>query len=233
MEGSNFTAANCNKKLIGVRYYKVSSSESEDDPNDQTPRDSLGHGTHTASTAGGSVVRDASYYGLAKGTAKGGSPTSRVAMYKVCTSEGCSGSRILAGYDDAIGDGVDVISVSLGASSFSRLDFSTDPIAIGAFHAVEKGITVVCSAGNDGPEAGTVVNAAPWIFTVGATTIDRNFESDVVLGGNKLLKVILSLSFTHTAQTQIFYMFINHHHHQSFLPNILGSATISPFRSLE
>eukprot|EP00268_Persea_americana_P068823 TRINITY_DN9669_c0_g1_i4.p1 TRINITY_DN9669_c0_g1~~TRINITY_DN9669_c0_g1_i4.p1 ORF type:complete len:774 (+),score=163.55 TRINITY_DN9669_c0_g1_i4:42-2363(+) len=187
MEGSNFTASNCNKKLIGARYYNVSSSESEEEP-DLTPRDSLGHGTHTASTAGGSAVGDASYYGLAKGTAKGGSPTSRIAMYKVCTSEGCSGSRILAGFDDAIGDGVDVISVSLGASSLSRPDFDTDPIAIGAFHAVEKGITVVCSAGNDGPEAGTVVNAAPWIFTVGATTIDRDFESDVVLGGNKVLK---------------------------------------------
>ncbi|KAJ8648015.1 hypothetical protein MRB53_001038 [Persea americana] len=188
MEGNNFTASNCNKKLIGARYCNVSSSESEEEPKDQTPRDSLGHGTHTASTAGGSAVGDASYYGLAKGAAKGGSPTSRIAMYKVCTSEGCRGSTILAGYDDAIGDGVDVISVSLGASSLSRPDFSADPMAIGAFHAVEKGITVVCSAGNDGPEAGTVVNAAPWIFTVGATTIDRDFESDVVLGGNKLLK---------------------------------------------
>lgn len=38
---------------------------------------------------------------------------------------------------------------------------------------------------NDGPDAQSVVNAAPWILTVGATTIDRYFESDVVLGGNK------------------------------------------------
>jgi subtilisin family serine protease len=106
-------------------------------------------------------------------------------MYRVCSDEGCAGSAILAGFDDAIGDGVDVISVSLGASPYFSPDFSEDPIAIGSFHAVAKGVMVVCSAGNAGPEASTVVNAAPWIMTVAATTIDRDFESDVVLGGNR------------------------------------------------
>lgn len=92
-------------------------------------------------------------------------------------------------FDDAIADGVDVLSLSLGSSSGLELEFSSDPIAIGAFHAVEKGILVSCSAGNDGPDAGTVVNVAPWILTVAATTIDRDFETDIILGGNKLIKV--------------------------------------------
>lgn len=105
-------------------------------------------------------------------------------MYRVCSEEGCAGSAILAGFDDAVADGVDVLSVSLGASPNFRPDFSADPIAIGSFHAVAKGVAVVCSAGNSGPAAATVVNAAPWILTVAATTIDRDFESDVVLGGN-------------------------------------------------
>ena len=149
-----------------------------------TPRDELGHGTHTASTAGGNAVMQASYYGLAAGTAKGGYTAARIAMYRVCSYSGCAGSAILAGFDDAIADGVDLLSLSLGASPYFRPDFDQDPIAIGAFHAVAKGITVVCSAGNDGPSAGTVVNAAPWILTVAATTIDRHFESDIMLGGN-------------------------------------------------
>ncbi|CAN6209924.1 unnamed protein product, partial [Urochloa humidicola] len=147
-------------------------------------RDDVGHGTHTSWTAAGSAVSGASYYGLASGTAKGGSAASRVAMYRVCSAEGCSGSAILAGFDDAVADGVDVLSVSLGASPYFRPDFSEDPIAIGSFHAVSKGVAVVCSAGNSGPAAATVVNAAPWILTVAATTIDRDFESDVLLGGN-------------------------------------------------
>ncbi|KAK6131336.1 hypothetical protein DH2020_034919 [Rehmannia glutinosa] len=73
-------------------------------------------------------------------------------------------------------------------SSPGEPDFATDPIAIGAFHAVEKGIIVVCSAGNSGPISSSVVNVAPWILTVAATTIDRDFEADIVLGGNKVIK---------------------------------------------
>ncbi|KAJ4964404.1 hypothetical protein NE237_024343 [Protea cynaroides] len=180
MEAPDFKSSNCNRKLIGVRHYNASL--------EPTGRDTIGHGTHTASTAAGISVANASYYGLAVGTAKGGSTGSRLSIYKVCSSYGCRGSVILAAFDDAIGDGVDVLSLSLGASAFLRPDFETDPIAIGAFHAVEKGIIVVCSGGNDGPSSSTVVNFAPWILTVAATTIDRDFESDCVLGGNKVIK---------------------------------------------
>ncbi|KAK8956684.1 Subtilisin-like protease [Platanthera zijinensis] len=186
MKGSDFSSSNCNKKLIGARFYNLEEPDPTDSPRDEgSPRDDLGHGTHTSSTAAGIPVMDASFYGLADGTATGGSASSRIAMYKVCGSDGCPGSAILSAFDDAIADGVDLLSISLGASSILRPDFDADPIAIGAFHAVAKGITVVCSAGNDGPKAGSVVNAAPWILTVGATTIDRYFESDVVLGGNR------------------------------------------------
>ncbi|KAL0312681.1 UNVERIFIED_CONTAM: Cucumisin [Sesamum radiatum] len=72
-----------------------------------------GHGTHTASTASGVEV-EASYFGLAKGIARGGVPKSRIAVYKVCWAFGCSSADILKAFDDAIADGVDIISVSLG-----------------------------------------------------------------------------------------------------------------------
>ncbi|OEL13525.1 CO(2)-response secreted protease [Dichanthelium oligosanthes] len=184
MTGDDFNSSNCNKKLIGARYYDMGDVRGPSQSGGGSPRDDVGHGTHTSSTAAGNAITGASYYGLAPGTAKGGSAASRVAMYRVCSETGCSGSAILAGFDDAVADGVDVISVSLGASPYFRPDFTSDPIAIGSFHAVAKGVTVVCSAGNSGPAAATVVNAAPWILTVAATTIDRDFESDVVLGGN-------------------------------------------------
>ncbi|BFG17595.1 hypothetical protein CerSpe_038690 [Prunus speciosa] len=187
MKSVDFSSSNCNRKLIGARYYDTSESD-DTETEDGSPRDSQGHGSHVAATAAGSIVQGASYYGVAAGTAKGGSPTSRIAVYKVCSSEGCLGSAILAAFDDAIADGVDVLSLSLGSPIEYEPELSSDPIAIGAFHAVEQGITVVCSAGNDGPSSETVVNAAPWIVTVAATTIDRDFESDVVLGGNKAIK---------------------------------------------
>ncbi|KAJ1288313.1 hypothetical protein BS78_02G079700 [Paspalum vaginatum] len=184
MTGDDFNSSNCNKKLIGARYYDLGDVRGPAPSGGGSPRDDVGHGTHTSSTAAGNAVAGATYYGLAPGTAKGGSAASRVAMYRVCSEEGCAGSAILAGFDDAIADGVDVLSVSLGASPYFSPDFSDDPIAIGSFHAVANGVTVVCSAGNSGPAAATVVNAAPWILTVAASTIDRYFESDVVLGGN-------------------------------------------------
>ncbi|KAI8013913.1 CO(2)-response secreted protease [Camellia lanceoleosa] len=185
MEGQDFSSSHCNRKLIGARYYNDPDNKGW---TNRTPRDMVGHGSHVASTAAGAPVPGASYYGLAMGTAKGGSPGSRIAVYRVCAPDGCLGSAILAAFDDAISDGVDVISLSLGSSPELASEFSSDPIAIGAFHAVEKGITVVCSAGNYGPEPGTVVNVAPWILTVGATSIDRDFESNVVLGNNKVIK---------------------------------------------
>ncbi|XP_060199858.1 CO(2)-response secreted protease-like [Lycium barbarum] len=186
MDSHDFSSSTCNKKLVGARFYDASDEKGR--KTSGSARDQNGHGTHVASTAAGNPVSGASYYGLASGTAKGGSPGSRIAMYRVCTSDGCRGSAIMKAFDDAIADGVDVLSLSLGSSSGLEPEFSTDPIAIGAFHAVEKGILVVCSAGNDGPDARSVVNVAPWILTVAATTLDRDFETDIVLGGHKLIK---------------------------------------------
>ena len=94
---------------------------------------------------------------------------------------------LLAGFEAAIDDGVDIISISIGGSSSS---YSQDSIAIGSFHAMKKGIITVASAGNDGPSQSTVQNHAPWIFTVGASGIDRDFESKVVLGNGQTFTVI-------------------------------------------
>ncbi|KAE8659118.1 hypothetical protein F3Y22_tig00116964pilonHSYRG00116 [Hibiscus syriacus] len=49
--------------------------------------------------------------------------------------------------------------------------------------AIEKGVAVVCAAGNDGEP--NTHNAAPWITTVGAGTLDRNFTATVTLGNNQ------------------------------------------------
>ncbi|XVF35926.1 hypothetical protein REPUB_Repub19eG0013900 [Reevesia pubescens] len=186
VKAQDFNASNCNKKIIGATSYDADESLGI---KYHSPRDMIGHGTHVASTAAGSEVQGVSYYGLAAGTAKGGSPGSRIAMYGVCSLQnGCQGSSILAAFDDAIADGVDVLSLSLGAASFFKPEIMNDPIALGAFHAEEHGITVVCSAGNSGPTPGSVVNAAPWILTVAASTIDRDFESDVVLGDSTVIK---------------------------------------------
>ncbi|GAB4850165.1 hypothetical protein Ancab_029460 [Ancistrocladus abbreviatus] len=179
----------CNRKLIGARYFL--NGYVNDGGNVTTsmrsPRDTEGHGTHTLSTAGGGFVPGANALGFGNGTAKGGSPKARVVAYKVCwpaldSEGGCYDSDVLHAIDMAIHDGVDVLSMSIGSPPN---DYFDDGISIGAFHAVKNGIVVVCSAGNDGPTAGTVSNVSPWILTVGASTMDREFDSFIELGNGK------------------------------------------------
>ncbi|KAK8615266.1 hypothetical protein V6N13_069043 [Hibiscus sabdariffa] len=181
--GQNFT---CNNKLIGARFYS-------EDSVTESARDTEGHGSHTASTAAGNHVENASFYGLAEGTARGGVPSARIAAYKVCSDEGCTSVNILAGFDDAIADGVDLLTVSLGAVGSS--EFYEDAIAIGAFHAAEKGILVVQSAGNSGT-AQSVTSVAPWMLSVAASTTDRYFIDKVVLGNGKTLTGLSVNSFS-------------------------------------
>ncbi|KAL5727938.1 hypothetical protein ACHQM5_001077 [Ranunculus cassubicifolius] len=196
--GERFNSTNCNKKLIGARWF-VKGSRNEIKKNINitqagdflSPRDGIGHGTHTASTAAGRFVEKASYGGLAAGVARGGAPFARLAVYKVCwafANEGCSDADILKAFDKAIYDGVDILSLSIGnqVPLFSYLS-QNNAISIGSFHATARGITVVSSAGNDGPFSQTVVNTSPWLITVAATTIDRAFPTAIILGNNRTL----------------------------------------------
>ncbi|CAN6452467.1 unnamed protein product [Victoria cruziana] len=191
--GQNFSLANCNRKIIGARYYYkgfeagIGTLESIGELFYLSARDADGHGTHTASTVAGAMVTDASFMGLASGTARGGAPGARIAIYKACWFGWCSGVDLLAAFDDAIGDGVDIISVS-AAPSPPQPSIFRDAFSIGGFHAFLKGILVCASAGNEGPQPGSATNVAPWLLTVAASSIDRRFESELVLGEQTVLK---------------------------------------------
>ncbi|MQM22390.1 hypothetical protein Taro_055442 [Colocasia esculenta] len=183
-EGKDFKAATaCNRKLIGARFfckgYEASMGPVDESRESRSPRDGDGHGTHTSSTAAGNFVQDASLLGYASGTARGMATRARIAVYKVCWTGGCFSSDILAALDKAVDDGVNVLSLSLGGG---QSDYFRDGVAIGAFAAMEKGILVSCSAGNAGPGTASLSNVAPWITTVGAGTIDRDFPAYITLG---------------------------------------------------
>ncbi|XP_034690904.1 subtilisin-like protease SBT1.7 [Vitis riparia] len=184
--GTNFTSSSCNRKLIGARFfskgYEATLGPIDESKESKSPRDDDGHGTHTATTAAGSVVEGASLFGFADGTARGMATRARIAAYKVCWIGGCFSTDILAALDKAVEDNVNILSLSLGGG---MSDYYRDSVAMGAFGAMEKGILVSCSAGNSGPSPYSLSNVAPWITTVGAGTLDRDFPAFVSLGNGK------------------------------------------------
>ncbi|XP_042495570.1 subtilisin-like protease SBT1.7 [Macadamia integrifolia] len=203
-EGTHFNASSCNRKLIGARFFSKG-YESTLGPIDETkesksPRDDDGHGTHTSTTAAGSVVEGASLFGYAYGVARGMASNARVAVYKVCWIGGCFSTDIMAGMDQAIKDGVNVLSMSLGGGT---ADYFRDSIAMGSFAATERGIFVSCSAGNAGPSSYSLSNVAPWITTVGAGTLDRDFPAYVMLGNGKNYTGVSLYSGTPLSNSQL------------------------------
>ncbi|XP_058085152.1 subtilisin-like protease SBT1.3 [Magnolia sinica] len=186
--GRGFTRANCNRKIIGARMfyhgYEAAMGIINEKDEFKSPRDQDGHGTHTAATAVGSPVQDANLLGYARGTARGMAPGARVAAYKVCWVGGCFSSDILSAVDQAVADGVDVLSISLGGGVAS---YYRDSLSIAAFGAMEMGVFVSCSAGNGGPDPASLTNVSPWITTVGASTMDRDFPSTAKLGNGRIL----------------------------------------------
>ncbi|KAI3923106.1 hypothetical protein MKX01_014489 [Papaver californicum] len=173
--GDQFTVENCNRKIIGARFYSkgfeqaAGPLESQVETHFRSARDSDGHGTHVASTVAGSVVNNVSLFGMASGTARGGMPSARLSIYKTCWG-GCTDADNLAAFDDAISDGVDIISISISSTPDGFFD---DPISIGSFHLEIQGATT---------------KTAPWLLTVAASSIDREFNSNVHLGNSMILK---------------------------------------------
>jgi len=170
-------------KIIGARYYGISFNDVG------SPRDYVGHGTHVASTAAGNIVSQASMLGLGHGTSRGGVPSARIAVYKVCQSSACETSNILSAFDDAITDGVDILSVSIGGEIENHHSIFRDPLSIGSFHAMKNGVLTVFAVGNDGPQPASLDNFSPWSIVVGAGTIDRKFVTQVKLGDNNIYEV--------------------------------------------
>ncbi|CAN6171244.1 unnamed protein product [Urochloa humidicola] len=191
----NFT---CNNKIIGARAYRNGSTEG------LSPLDDEGHGSHTASTVAGRAVTNVSFDGFADGVARGAVPGARLAVYKVCwTGAGCSGADMLAAFDDAIADGVDVISFSIGSAEPSP--YFLTPQAIGSFHAMRRGVLTSAAAGNAGLSGGHVCNVAPWMLSVAASSIDRQFVDLIVLGnGDTIMGASINTFPTVTNATLVF-----------------------------
>ncbi|GAU33622.1 hypothetical protein TSUD_360030 [Trifolium subterraneum] len=174
----------CNKKLIGARFFNkgfLAKFSNISTTIVNTTRDEHGHGTHTSTTAAGSRVDGASFFGYANGTASGIASSSRVAIYKTVWGPDADAvsSDVIAAIDAAVADGVDILSISLG---YNNLPLYEDGFAIATFAAMEKGVFVSTSAGNNGPSFKSLHNGTPWVITVAAGTQNREFRGNLKLG---------------------------------------------------
>ena len=193
-------AFSCNNKLLAARCYNLGFSDAFDATNPcggngfftapwefQSGRDADGHGSHTASTAGGNYGVPAYIDGEYQGDISGVAPRARLATYKVCwtgnpdteTNDGCASSDSAAAIDQAVADGVDVINFSIGGSS----NFFAAPDDVAFLFAADAGVFVATSNGNAGPGAGTVgtPSGVPWITATGATQDDGVFAPKVTV----------------------------------------------------
>ena len=185
----SWDATDCNNKIVGARHFNAAwGGDAGIDamfPHEFTsPRDYGGHGSHTASTAGGNNGVQVDGPGAGLGRISGMAPRARISVYKVLwqnlvtgTASG-RGADLIAAIDQAVTDGVDVINYSI---SGTQTNFR-EGVQVAFMRAAEAGVFVAASAGNSGPTTSTVAHPGPWLTTVAAGTHNRSGVGSVTLG---------------------------------------------------
>ena len=171
-----------NNKVIVARNYIALLGDPRDPSNAQ---DRDGHGTFTSAMAVGRRVLApfASLAGVAPGAFAGN--------YKVFSSPEFSGfggvttndAALIAAINDAVADGMNVISMSLGGLPLDQP--SVSPLGIAITAADKAGLLVVCAAGNDGPDPGTISEPSnsPEAISVGASRNARILANLLTING--------------------------------------------------
>ncbi|MFH1591729.1 MAG: S8 family serine peptidase [archaeon] len=143
--------------------------------NDDTdPQDDNGHGTHVAGIVGGA------------GAHGGVAPNASIIAIKVCSGGGsCPSTAMIDGVDFALGQGADIIHMSLGGAAYPNSPYA-DAVSMVVAAVADMGIPVVIAAGNVGPGVETVSapGSARNIITVGAahTQGTASLDDDYVVG---------------------------------------------------
>ncbi|XP_034604584.1 subtilisin-like protease SBT2.4 [Setaria viridis] len=186
--GPMFPPGACNGKIVTARYFAGGAAAvlPLDPSRDLSPFDAEGHGSHVASIAAGNrgvpVVVGGAMYGFASGMA----PSARLAVYKAVYPAGGTMADLIAAIDQATGDKVDVLVLSIGPDErpSSKVTFLS-MLDVALLSARKAGVFVAQAAGNRGPAESSVVSYSPWVTTVAASTTGRSYTSRLVLGDGR------------------------------------------------
>ncbi|WP_460457856.1 S8 family serine peptidase [Arenimonas alkanexedens] len=135
--------------------------------------DTNGHGSHTASTAGGNR-RDVVFSG-APLRISGVAPRANLIAYDACYTNTTSGSGLcpnvstVASINQAVADGADVINYSIGGGAQPWAEATS----LAFLSATDAGIFVATSAGNSGPGPNTMGHLEPWTSSTAASQHGR------------------------------------------------------------
>lgn len=197
----------CNDKLIGIysypAIYRVYSDTDVFPAGLIRGEDYNGHGSHVASTAGGNlllnvndripepdvIVGDGIETEYQFDELSGVAPRANIISYQVCQPgnegfdgddryDGCPGSAIISGIEDAIKDQVDVLNMSISGGN-NPWQNNTELAFLAARNA---GVFVAVSAGNSGPNAESSVKHAPWYTSVAASKHGRTISYTKEIG---------------------------------------------------
>ncbi|HEX5771330.1 MAG TPA: S8 family serine peptidase, partial [Nocardioidaceae bacterium] len=118
--GEQWDESDCNSKVVSARYFVKGFGEDNLAASEfLSPRDGTGHGSHVAAVAAGNHGVAVAVEGQQFGDASGMAPAARIASYKACwaapdpSDDGCTTADAVAAIDQAVADGVDVISYAV------------------------------------------------------------------------------------------------------------------------
>ncbi|KAK9144712.1 hypothetical protein Sjap_004615 [Stephania japonica] len=191
--GESFLPNACNGKIIGARVFSraaVANGDFNATRDYSSPFDADGHGRqvayHTASTAAGKHQTPVIVNGFNYGYASGMAPGAQIAVYKALYSFGGYMSDVVAAVDQAVEDGVDIISLSIGPSSVPPgASAFLNVLEMELLFATRAGVLVIQAAGNGGPTSSSILSFSPWITSVAASITDRRYNTSIILGNGQ------------------------------------------------
>ncbi|KAL1214783.1 Subtilisin-like protease SBT2.4 [Cardamine amara subsp. amara] len=190
--GPLFPVGSCNGKIISARFFSAGARASgalNGSLDILSPFDASGHGSHVASIAAGNAGVPVIVDGFSYGRASGMAPRARIAIYKAIYPSIGTLVDVIAAIDQAIIDGVHVLTLSVGPDEPPV----NKPTVLGIFDiamllARKAGVFVVQAAGNRGPSPSSVLSYSPWVVGVAAGSTDRSYPASLILDGGQTVQ---------------------------------------------